>query len=549
MSLTNRINTEHISFHPLHSLLIIVVCSFAFFINNQVVPADLMEARNLATAQEMVKDGSYLIPTLNGELRLEKPPLPTWIAAGVEFLFPGSLVAQRCVAGLVATMMIFFLYLLVIRLTRDRMIGLLAALVLATSFNAVMMGRTATWDIYCHSFMLGAIYFLVTALEGKGRQWGAFALSGIFLGLSFLGKGPVSFYALLLPFLIAYGLSYRPRMKGKAAPLVVMVLLFAVIAFWWMAYLYFFHRDMALQVAAKESSSWLNHNVRPWYYYWQFPAEAGIWALFWVTALVGYFACRKEKYRKDHTFSIVWLLSSLILLSVIPEKKTRYLLPILIPGAMTIAFYFYHCWRGFRSAGERRVFRINSGIIAFILMALPVTLYFIFYREGELSIWILTLTALFGWGLGLWIFRSILPTRNIKVMAVFSAIVLSMMMIESVCLIPIGKMFINPERHNIRMLREHKELEGIPFYYNKEEELRMEWVYESNRVIRPLDVKNDSLIRVSRPFVFLSKQPADSVFAGKGVTVKPIDTFDNNWRKTKDKRYNKELVREVVLIK
>lgn len=122
-------------------------------------------------------------------------------------------------------------------------------------------------------------------------------------------------------------------------------------------------------------------------------------------------------------------------------------------------------------------------------------------------------------------------------------------MIESVCLIPIGKMFINPERHNIRMLREHKELEGIPFYYNKEEELRMEWVYESNRVIRPLDVKNDSLIRVSRPFVFLSKQPADSVFAGKGVTVKPIDTFDNNWRKTKDKRYNKELVREVVLIK
>ena len=70
-----------------------------------------MEARNLATAQEMVKNGNYLLPTMNGELRLEKPPLPTWIAAGIENFSPDNLVAQRAAAGLSATMLIVFLFL------------------------------------------------------------------------------------------------------------------------------------------------------------------------------------------------------------------------------------------------------------------------------------------------------------------------------------------------------------------------------------------------------------------------------------------------------
>ena len=72
----------------LYYIIILCVCFFAFFVNNKIIPADIMEARNLATAQEMVQTGNYLIPTMNGELRLEKPPLPTWIAGGVEHICP-----------------------------------------------------------------------------------------------------------------------------------------------------------------------------------------------------------------------------------------------------------------------------------------------------------------------------------------------------------------------------------------------------------------------------------------------------------------------------
>jgi len=533
----------------IHYLIIVVVSFFAFIVNNHVIPADLMESRNLATAQEMVRNDNYLIPTMNGELRLEKPPLPTWIAAGIENLTPGNLEVQRCAVGLIATLMAFFLYFFVSRLSNNNSIGLMASLILVTCFNVILMGRTATWDMYCHSFMLGAIYFLFMAFEKKGAQWKYFILSGIFLGLSFLGKGPVSFYALLLPFIISYIWVFRPSIKGKGFPFTVMIFVCLAVSFWWMAYIIIFHPDMALSVAHKESSSWINHNVRPLYYYWQFPAEAGIWALSLVTTIIYFFAFKKYEHRKEYKFSMIWFLASLILLSIIPEKKTRYLLPILIPGSICIAFYFYHSIKHMATKAEKVIFRINAFIITLILFAVPVALYIIFFKENQLSILVLILTVICSWGLGIYIFRAAFNKKRIRVSGVFNAIILCMIMVETLCMIPIGKMFINPERHSIRILRENKEVQGLPFFYNENEHLRMELVYEANQTIRPMSAANDSLIYNSTPFVFVSGLPIDSLFMNKNVQIEMIDTFDNNWQKTGSRKYNRDLVREVAIIK
>ena len=531
-----------------HYAVMFVVCFFSFFVNNQVIPADLMESRNLATAQEMVQKGNYLLPTMNGEPRLEKPPLPTWIAAEIEIVFPGNLVAQRCATGLVGTLMVVFLYLLVFRLTRNRLIGLMASLVLASCFNVIIMARTATWDIYCHSFMLGAIYFMISAFEQKGSQWKNFIFAGIFLGLSFLGKGPVSFYALFLPFIISYFIVYRPKVSNKGIPLTAMIVICLVISCWWTLYVYFFHRDTALYVAVKESSSWINRNVRPWYYYWQFPAEAGIWALFLVTSLVGYFVNKKPEFRKEYTFSIIWFLASLVLLSVIPEKKTRYLLPILIPGAMLVAFYLYHSFKGLNSMREKLFFRINTILIAAILIAIPFVLYLMFYKESQLSLVLLILSTVISWSLSAYLFYSLFGTKGIRVMPVFTAIILTMVMVEVLCLIPVGHLFINEERHSIRMVHENTNIQGLPFYYNQDEELRIELVYEANQVIRPINLSHDSIYN-NMPFVLLSGCPIDSLFDGRNVNIEHIGTFDNNWRKTGHKRYNWNLVREVAIIR
>jgi len=98
---------------------VILLLFVTFFANNSALPTDIMESRNIVTAREMVEEGNWLVPTMNGELRLEKPPLPTWVAAIVEPLCPNSLSAQHCAAGVMGVVWTFFLFLLVKFFTRD----------------------------------------------------------------------------------------------------------------------------------------------------------------------------------------------------------------------------------------------------------------------------------------------------------------------------------------------------------------------------------------------------------------------------------------------
>lgn len=535
-----------------HSLAILIVCFFSFFVNNSFLPADLMESRNLATAQEMVSEGNYLTPTMNGELRLEKPPLPTWIAAAIDHVAPDNLAVQRYAAGVAATLLIFFLYLLVVELTKNQDLALISALVLATCYNVVMMGRTATWDIYCHAFMLGGLYYLIKALGKRGAQWELFLLSGLFMGLSFLSKGPVSFFALMLPFLIAYLLIYRPMLKGKMLPIIGMVLIALVVSLWWPTYIYLFYRDWGVYVANKESSSWINHNVRPWYYYWQFPVEAGIWALFWVTSLIWpYWKLRFTDLRikRIYLFSVMWTLLALILLSLIPEKKTRYLLPLLIPGALNIgACLFYFATSRIILAREKLIYRINMSVILLILCALPVGLYLFFVQKGDLDIWLFVLISIFSSVLAILLFYTTFRAKR-GLMTSFFCIVGVMILVEGLCFIPASKLFINSDRHSIREVRTVAKVQNLPYYYIDGEELRIELVYESNRIIRPLNVKNDSVVLAKLPFVLISGSAPDSILHHLPVSVDLVGIYDNNWQKKNNKRYNEALVRYVTIVK
>ena len=80
-------------------VLLCLVCLTTFFVDNSVLVPDIMESGNIVTAREMVYDGNWIAPTMNGELRLEKPPLPTWLTAVVEMIAPDNLGWQRGVAG------------------------------------------------------------------------------------------------------------------------------------------------------------------------------------------------------------------------------------------------------------------------------------------------------------------------------------------------------------------------------------------------------------------------------------------------------------------
>ena len=70
-----------------YELILLVVTGFLLLYGLDKVEVNIMEARNFISAREMVQNHEFLLTTLNGEPRYQKPPLPTWLTAASGSLF------------------------------------------------------------------------------------------------------------------------------------------------------------------------------------------------------------------------------------------------------------------------------------------------------------------------------------------------------------------------------------------------------------------------------------------------------------------------------
>lgn len=530
-------------------LLLGLIVFITFFINNRVIEPDIMESRNLVTAREMVEKGNIIIPTMNDELRLEKPPLPTWISAVVEAVSPNDIGAQRAVASLAGILLVIYFYR-----TARRVLDIdpvWATILLCTCYNFMLMARTVSWDIYCHAFMMAGIYYFSVAVIRSGHQWRSFAAAGLFTGLSILSKGPVSLFALFLPYLIAFGVFIRPSMKGKWGGVTMLTLIALVVGGWWYAYVHIFHTDAWQSVVSRESGAWMNRNVRPWYYYHKFYLEAGLWAVMLITSvLTTAFMGRRLWGRRGFT-AFMWMVFSLILLSLIPEKKNRYLFPILIPAALMMAQTAGAWSRSFingRRPGYFTIpFRINSWLLAICAFALPVAAWVMIYDKGYATIYTTLIfgavSVAAGIMLAIWAMR-LRPGRMIWTAGGLYAAAITLMFPAT------GNLINNPDMTGLDRTVGMKELDGIPMFYNSAEELRIELVYAARRDIRPIDIIDSAAVAAARPFAYLSHTGASELPA---QVIADSDTlslgiFDCNRRPKGTRRYSQTFIYRLTIV-
>jgi len=378
----------------LRPFTVLLVCFFSCFVHLGAPEVNLMESRNFTAAREMVGGGSWLIPTMNGQLRVAKPPLPTWAVAAVQLVTgptqdPGVL---RFPAACMSTLLVFFLWGLARELTRQQpgeaeapgRTAWLAALVMASSLLVITVGREGHWDIFANSLLVGCLWALVRGWFAKGAGWGWFALSGLLLGGSMLSKGPVAPYAILLPFLASFGVPrlfpergpVRPRRFGLLLALVVGL----VIGTAWPIYLSLQHTiaPAAMAVARVEVTSWSERHVQPFWDYWNFLVFTGIWTPVALMALAVPFARHRAGRYVPYRAVLAWLLIAFLLLSLVPEKKERYLLPLMPPLALLIAGLLRHfetvLQQEVRPRLEAKLTRIWAGILAVACCLFPVAL-------------------------------------------------------------------------------------------------------------------------------------------------------------------------------
>ncbi|KUG07800.1 ArnT family glycosyltransferase [Solirubrum puertoriconensis] len=375
----------------------------------------LMEARNFVAAREIHAGGSWLLPTMNGELRLAKPPLPTWLVAGVMHLTGSTtdLGLLRLPSAIGACLLVVFFWLLARQLTPAHDEGRtawLAALVLASSLLLLTVGRDGNgWDVYTYCFSTGALAAAVRGLSQARKEWGWFVLGGLLLGLSALSKGPVGLYGLVLPFSIAYA------WKGDFAALrkykwhlLLMFGLGLLVAAAWPAYVYLNHATEAAQVAEAESTSWVNRHVKSVWYYLNFPVFTGLWALAALCALVWPFARRRSQAYVPYAFALVWALVTILLLSLVPEKKERYLLPVMLPMALLVAgllrYWLETAPQHFKGA-DVWLLRFWAVVLGLLVLTAPVALLVLqlpSFSVGSLRYWVFA-TVCVALAVGLWL--------------------------------------------------------------------------------------------------------------------------------------------------
>jgi 4-amino-4-deoxy-L-arabinose transferase-like glycosyltransferase len=362
-------------------LVVALVCVINFGVNNQYLSPDIMEARNLITAREMAATDNWLNPTMNGYPRLAKPPLPTWVNAAIAKFFPvDNLAVHRIPAAIMGFLMVLAIFFITKSISGDENVGYYSSLAAASSYYLILMSRQATWDIYCHSLMAVAIAFLIGEWRSNKDSLWSYLMAGTFMGLSFMSKGPVSFYVILLPFLVSWFLFIEKKSpKAQWRGILIMTVVFLVVGFSWPCYQLITNKDLLLKIVDAESTAWTERHVKPFYQYWGFWSHVGIWSLFALVSLV-YPLMKSRIPLKEYKFLLWWLVIMVVLLSIPGEKKERYLLPVIIPLSCLIGYFINYLLQSQLnnnlSVSDKRLIRVNILLLLIISLLFPFTDYF-----------------------------------------------------------------------------------------------------------------------------------------------------------------------------
>ncbi|WP_455170579.1 ArnT family glycosyltransferase, partial [Aegicerativicinus sediminis] len=485
------------------------------------LPVSIMEARNFVTAREMLTDGNWLLTTMNGEARYEKPPLPTMFSAISASIFGMSAFAMRLPALLMVILLGIFCNKISFLLSKDYKLSLLGSIITVSSFYVLAIVIEAPWDIYAHTFMTISLYFGLVFIQTTDLRVAAILGVILFAAGAFLSKGPIPYYALLLPFLISLIINYGGDFQKKRI-LIFFLLMLLGLAFGSLWYLYVRLEDpLTIEaIASKETSNWSSYNVRPFYYYWSFFTQSGLWTIPALMSLLYPHLKNKVKHTKYYKFVWWWTILAVIFLSVIPEKKSRYLMPVLIPLGLTISNYIQYAIDHGKKLNrlEKLPIYLHFGLITILALVLPIAIWFI-NSELHIDNYWLIFTSVIVLAIGS-VSALYLVKFNVKQLTLLSIVFLMAIASTAPLILKSEDTNIAKAKESFRNLNESDEnIYGLP-------PLSPEFIWYYGKKLPALNTKNLSNKEVLIISEYRNDIEKDSI--SKTFNMKLLETFDFN---------------------
>jgi 4-amino-4-deoxy-L-arabinose transferase-like glycosyltransferase len=192
---------------------------------------DIDEGHNAQAAREMLEAGTWITPTFNYQLRVDKPALLYWLQMCGYLTLGIDEFSARLPSALAALLTVLLTYALGRRLF-DPATALLGAVVLASSLLFSGSAHFANPDALLNACNVLTFLLVWIGLQDGHSRWLGWV--GISTGLGFLAKGPV---ALVLPaaVVLLFLLWTRQLRRLLSARLLQGFFLFALVAVPWFA--------------------------------------------------------------------------------------------------------------------------------------------------------------------------------------------------------------------------------------------------------------------------------------------------------------------------
>jgi 4-amino-4-deoxy-L-arabinose transferase-like glycosyltransferase len=361
---------------------LLLLCALLYFWGLGAVPFYTKgEPREATVVWEIYTHGDWILPLRNGHIIPSKPPLFHWLGTLVAFAW-GDLTEWtiRLPSALLALVGIVLTYSTGVALWGVEA-GLMAALIVATSFEWNRAATTARVDMTLTVFMVAAFLHFLFLYRRRQARWHDALLFYVLLGLATLAKGPVG---AILPgltvvvFLAAQrDLAFLRQLHIVTGGFVVVVIAGA----WYGLALWEGGWDFFVKQILKENVlRFFNTRVggagheHPFYYFIPnlFLGMAP-WSFFFPPLAVFLYQRRHQWAKDGLLYFVVWTATVFIFYSLASGKRTVYILPLYPAVALLLAGWWEELRRG-HTAVPPMLLRLiqGSGYVSLLLLAVVI---------------------------------------------------------------------------------------------------------------------------------------------------------------------------------
>ncbi len=308
------------------------------------------EARFALLAQEVLEGGQWALVRVRDVVYLNKPPLFFRSIALVSWPFRRVSEATAAVPSVLSALVTLVAVFAIGRRLWGWSVGMVAALVLATTPFFFVMAHEVVADMMLTAWLTWALYFFLAAQDLGGR-WSFLVAFYLCVGGGLATKGPGALLALVASMAVAVAQEGRAGLRRLKIPMGVAILLLSALP-WLVPYL--------LQGERYTRGVLVGHYL-DWYFRSKPDSRIGDmianflrflpWALFLVPAGRWWWRSPDPGCRR----LLVWTATLVVGIGLSGEQRSRYFTPVLPLLALLVADYLVRgaagrSWHGRRAA-------------------------------------------------------------------------------------------------------------------------------------------------------------------------------------------------------